>query len=126
MQRDELYYFAHPYTIKDKNKNNVHGAQEANFNLCCIRTAELLKKGYKIYSPIVHSHPIHIRDPKFLKSNEYKLWIELDKAMINKTKFDGIILAPEWRTSKGCMNEYKEFRKKGSKILFYEDIIKEE
>jgi len=120
----ELYYFAHPYTVKDKDGNNLKSGEEANFNLCNMRVAELLRRGYFIYSPISHSHPIHVREPDFLANNEYQLWVDLDNLIIEKTKFKGIILAPEWENSKGCLDEKKTFEKKGLEILFYKDLIK--
>ena len=115
--KEGLWYFAHPYT----QKGNLKG-EENNFELACIRSNELLKKGYLIYSPIVHSHPLHIRDIEFVKNKEYKLWVDLDNRIIEFTKFKGIILAPNWQTSKGCSAEYILFKKKGLKILFYEDL----
>lgn len=120
----KLYYFAHPYSVKTTCGNNLHAAEEANFNICCIRAAELYKRGYMVYAPISHTHPIHTRDPKFLKDNEYDLWIEYDKLMMEKCKFDGLILAPGWESSPGCKFEHDEFKKKNLEILLYEDIIR--
>ncbi len=121
----DLYYFAHPYTVKDKDGRNVFAAEEANFNLCCVRTAELLKRGYYVYSPIAHSHPIHARDPTFLKNGEYNLWVMLNKLIMDKTEFKGIILAPVWEASSGCRDEKERFEKEGLEVLFYKDIVKE-
>jgi len=126
MKERDLYYFAHPYTVKDKNGNNLHVGEEANFNLCNIRCVELLKRGYNIYSPISMTHPIHIRSPEFLANEEYKLWIKLDDLVIEKTDFKGIILAPNWEESTGCKNEKNIFGEKGLEILFYGDILKEQ
>ena len=78
---EELWYFAHPYTSKDKR------AEEANFNLCCIRSAKLIQKGYFVYSPIAHTHPIHLSWPEFLEKDERELWIGLDMVIIKRTNF---------------------------------------
>ena len=123
--KEGIYYFAHPYTCKDKNGISILQGEEANFNLACVRSNELLKRGYLIYSPIIHSHSMHIKDPEFLKNREYQLWIELDNRTIELTQFKGIILAPSWETSSGCKGEYETFKKKGLEILLYEEVIKE-
>lgn len=120
----ELWYFAHPYTVKDDDRNPIFPAEEANFNLACIRSAELLKRGYNIYSPISASHPIHVRDPDFLKKGEYRLWIELDNLILSKTDFKGIIMAPNWEKSNGCIDERNHFISKKLEVKIYNDIIK--
>lgn len=118
MTEEELYYFAHPYTAKDKR------AEVANFNLCCIRTAKLMKIGYRVYSPICHTHPIHLAWPDFLENDERQLWIDLDNLIIKRTAFAGIILAPRWELSSGCQGERALFVDMGKPILFYKDLIK--
>jgi len=121
-----LWYFAHPYTVMDHEKNFVLEGQEANFKLCCMRSAELIKRGYVIYSPITHTHPIHMSDPEFIKQREYLLWIDLDNEIINATKWKGIILAPKWEESRGCRDEYNMFKSKNLLIKLYEHIIRNE
>lgn len=121
-----LYYFAHPYTVKNENGTVNLTGQEANFNLCCVRSVELIKLGFFVYSPIAHTHPMHIRDPEFLRTNEYKLWMDLDKELIDRTKFNGIILAPNWERSNGCRTEKEIFEGRGLEVLFYDKLIKED
>jgi len=124
--KDGLWYFAHPYTVKDRDGKNIYLAEEANFNLCCMRSLELLKIGYSIYSPIAHTHPMHVREPEFLKRGEYLTWINLDNKFIANTKFKGIIMAPEWEKSNGCTDERNHFKSKGLTIKLYSNIIKNE
>lgn len=114
-----LYYFAHPYTATDKR------AELANFNLCCIRTAKLMKAGYYVYSPICHTHPIHMAWPEFLVNDERELWIALDMVIIRRANFTGLILAPLWEQSGGCCGERDEFLRQGKEICLYEDIMKQ-
>lgn len=113
-----IWYFAHPYTSKDKR------AEMANFQLCCIRTAKLISLGFWVYSPICHTHPIHMAWPEFLTNDERQLWMDLDAIIIKKTEFTGIILAPLWEGSGGCNAEKKIFEKKNKPIFFYDEIIK--
>ncbi len=118
-----LWYFAHPYTCKDKNGNYVQAGEEANFRICCIRSGELMKRGYNIYSPIAHTHPIHMATPDFLARHEHEMWYRLDNEVIEKTAWTGIILAPGWEKSSGCKAELEQFQKRGLPALHYTQIV---
>jgi hypothetical protein len=117
-----LWYFAHPYTCKDDNGNYVHAGEEANFRLCCQRSGELLMRGYNIYSPIAHTHPIHIHTPELLRRHEHDMWYGLDNDVIAKTSWEGIILAPRWETSSGCIGEKEQFEARNLPIKYYDEI----
>jgi len=121
-----LWYFAHPYTVRDNERNVISEGQEANFRLCCQRSAELIKRGYLIYSPIAATHPIHISDPEFIRKQEYGLWIKLDNTLLANANFRGIILAPDWEKSEGCKDERNHFLSKGLEIKFYNKILQKE
>ena len=124
MKTKGLWYFAHPYTCKDKDGNYVSLGEEANFRLSCMRAGELLKRGYNVYSPISHTHPIHIATPEFLKNHEHEMWYHLDNEVIKKTDFKGIILAPDWGTSTGCIAEKELIHWTQKKLCrLYDDII---
>ena len=69
-----LWYFAHPYTVKDDDGRYVPEGEEANFQLANIRAAELIRLGYNVYSPISHTHPIHRASPTFLGRHEHEVW----------------------------------------------------
>ena len=121
-----FYYFCHPYSAKTKEE------RIANYNVCCVRTAKLLLKGYNVFSPIVHSHPIETASPeiqKWLEKDRWKFWIDIDIATLNYVGFTGAILAPGWGRSKGCKREYEWFlshiRSDGKPydILKYNDVI---
>ena len=120
-----LWYFAHPYTCVDKDGKYVPEGEEANFRLCCYRAGQLLLRGYNIYSPISHTHPIHLATPEFLAREEHEIWYQLDLDFIRKTDFDGIILAPLWETSKGCRMERNAFEDMGRDVKFYRQIVNE-
>lgn len=123
---DMLWYFAHPYTVKDKDGRENHQGEHANFIQACTKTSELIKRGFNVYSPIAHTHPVHIIEPQFIKNEEYKLWVRLDNLIIDKTNFKGIILAPRWETSGGCNGEREKFEKRNLQVLLYNDIIKDQ
>lgn len=119
-----LWYFAHPYTCKDKAGNFVPAGEEANFILCNTRAAQLFQCGYNVYAPISHTHPIHRACPAFLARHEHELWYQLDNEFIDKTDWDGVILAPGWKKSSGCRAEKERIEKRGLQVLLYTDIVK--
>lgn len=120
-----LYYFAHPYSCM-RDGEQIGAGVEANFRICNYRAGELVKRGYNIFSPISQSHPIQKAHPDLAKmcgTEEGKLWYALDNEFIERTDFDGIILAPNWESSTGCVNERKLFRSQGKPVLFYDNIV---
>jgi len=120
--KDGIWYFGHPYTCLDENGVYVPGGEEANFRLCCYRSAKLIDAGYVIYSPISHTHPIHTAYPKFMARQEHQMWYELDNSFIEQANFTGIILAPLWEFSKGCVGERALFETLDRKVLLYKEL----
>lgn len=120
-----LWYFAHPYTCRDKDGNFVPEGEDANFHICNVRASELLLRGYNVYSPISHTHPIHRACPTFLARKEHEMWYQLDNEFIDKTNWSGIILAPGWEKSSGCKAEKERIEARGLPALFYKDIMDE-
>ena len=47
----------------------------------------------------------------------------LDLDFISKTDFKGIILAPGWRSSKGCILEKETFEAMSKPVLFYDNLV---
>jgi hypothetical protein len=131
MQNDKIFqpnnpnvwYFAHPYTCKDSTGKYISGGEDANFQLCCIRSAKLIERGWIIYSPISHTHPIHKAWPPFVAGELHDFWYQFDNAVIDGTNFAGIILAPGWKTSTGCKNERQKFLDADKRVLLYDDIM---
>jgi len=121
--KNGIWYFAHPYTCKDANGNYVSGGEEANFRLCNIRAAKLIEKGYVIYSPISHTHPIHVSYPPFVGGNIHEMWYKFDNENIRQIPFKGIILAPNWEKSSGCRAERNMFVEMERTIVLYDDIM---
>lgn len=121
--KEGLWYFAHPYTSKDKDGNYVSAAEEANFRLACYRASALMEIGYNVYSPISHTHPIHLASPAFLSRHEHDMWYVLDNHFLANCNFKGIILAPLWETSKGCKAEKRWFEDNQRVVEFYGDLL---
>ena len=122
--KDGIWYLAHPYTCKDESGNYIAGGEEANFRLCNIRAAKLIERGFLIFSPISHTHPIHVAYPPFVGQSVHKMWYEFDNKIIEQIPFQGIILGPKWEKSVGCRAEKELFLKLCRKVLLYDDIMK--
>ena len=121
-----FWYLAHPYSSKTEE------GVMANYELACRRSAKLFLRGYKIFSPIVHSHPIETASPeisKWPRGVRWKFWIDIDMFILQYVGFTGVILAPGWGKSKGCKKEYEWFlchkqpNGKAHGILRYYDLI---
>lgn len=113
-----FWYFAHPYSAKKPDGSYCLEAEEANFRLCCIRSARLILAGWRIYSPITATHPIHCASAEFLAGQIHELWYEFDNAAIDQLGFSGIILAPGWEKSTGCRQEKERFEAAGKPVLY--------
>jgi len=104
------FYFAHPYSADDKERT------KANLYACCKRAAKLMADGWRIFSPISHSHPINEVWPGKEPENQY--WYDLDEEMIRAKWFAGLILAPYWQNSNGCCKELLLFQMLDLPIYF--------
>ena len=102
---NKLYYFAHPYT----------GDEENNFTLATARTQELLDRGYNVLSPVTYTQPLHGN-----RNRSYDFWMDLCMVLVRHC--DGIILAPGWQKSGGCLQEIGGSQ--GKEILRYGEIVK--
>ena len=119
--QDGLWYFAHPYTCKDAEGLYVLAGEEANFRLCCTRSARLIEAGWLIYSPIIQTHPIHCAWPPFVGQHAHHFWYQYDRRFIEAAGFVGIIISPGWRYSHGCCEEKCLFEKMGRPLLYFQD-----
>lgn len=111
MNKNDLYYLATPYSKWEE------GITMAYVEAARI-TARLLKQGYKVYSPIAHTHPIAIYgnvDPY-----DHNIWLPFDKAMMDRS--DALLVAqlPGWSTSTGVKFEMKTFVEQSKPVYFYD------
>jgi hypothetical protein len=68
-----MIYLATPYSDPSEDIRNLH------FIMACKITGALIKKGYVVFSPIAHSHPIAINSSL---GTDWKAWESFDKEMI--------------------------------------------
>jgi hypothetical protein len=102
-----LYYLGSPYS---KYPNGINAA----FRDVAQLAARLLMKGYIVYSPIAHTHPIAIYGG--INPLDHKIWLPFDQKMI--VVCDAMIVArmDGWKDSFGIGEEIKMFEAAGKPI----------
>ena len=91
-----MIYLANPYTDPDPT------IIQLRYDLVCEACAGLVLKGYRIYSPIMHWHPIAI---KFKLPQDYNFWKSINEEMIILCKNFWILTLEGWKESKGIIKE---------------------
>lgn len=111
MESNRLWYMATPYT-------NFEGGLDLAFRDAAKHAARLLQKGFGVYSPIVHSHPIAMFGG--IDPTDHALWMAVDKPFMEKC--DGLIVCtlPGWSKSKGMRFEIDWFAKEGKPVRYYD------
>lgn len=106
-----LWYVATPYS-------KYPGGIEKAFIDASKATADLMRQGMAVYSPIAHTHPIAIHggiDPM-----DHGIWMPLDAHMMARCDGLAVVMMPGWRESKGIGIEIDTFEKAGKPIRYIE------
>ncbi len=91
-----IMYLASPYTHMDKE------IQHMRYLAVRDTTAQLMRDGEFVFSPIVHCHPMAVScDLK----GDIDFWRDYDFTMIEALPRFGILTLPGWDTSKGIEEE---------------------
>lgn len=114
-----LWYLAHPYTVLYEDGTNDLRAEKENFIKASKISATLLRKGVKIFSPISHSHPIHVHGK--LVGTNFEAWLSLNKDFMKACV--GIILCDGWQGSRGCNFEHYYFKLVKKQILTLQEVL---
>lgn len=118
-----LWYFAHRCTARDADGNRNLARERRNFLRCCERSERLWLAGYNIFSPVAHTVAIANNSTGQLMNMTHQWWCDVDNEVIDRCRWDGIILAPGWEESVGCCEERRRFERLGLPVLLYEDIV---
>lgn len=98
-------YLGSPYTHSDPN------VMEERYLAACLKTSQLAKEGYYVYSPIVHWHPIA---KLYGLPRDWEFWQKVDRESIQLMDQVWILRLEGWSASIGLDNEIliaKEFNK---------------
>ena len=104
-----LVYLATPYSKYPQGIGNA-------FREAAKLAARLMIGGVRVYSPIVHTHPMAIYGKVSPLSHE--IWLPFDEAMMDKA--DALLVArlETWELSKGIAHEI-DFFKREKKPIYY-------
>jgi hypothetical protein len=109
LDTEKLIYLATPYSKWSEGLTMA-------FVEACRLTAKLLQQGYKVYSPIAHTHPIATYgnvDPY-----DHDVWLPFDKAIMDRADVILVATFDGWRESKGVKFEIETFAAAGKPIRF--------
>lgn len=109
LKKYPLIYVGTPYT---KYVPDI----DAAFTDACKLTAQLLKAGLKVYSPIAHTHPLAVHGG--LDPLDLSIWLPFDGAMIDKADAMIVAMLPGWETSTGVKHEIHAFIEAGKPVYF--------
>lgn len=94
-------YLISPYSHEDEK------VREERYNAAVDATAELIKKGYIVFSPIVHCHPLAL---KHNLPGDHVYWKEYDRAFIEWADEGFVLTISGWLDSSGVFADSKALR----------------
>lgn len=93
-----LAYLACPYSHPDK------AVREHRYRVATKTAGRLIKKGYTIFSPITHSHPIHEMSKL---PTDWEFWKKQDMDYLSCCSRLFVIKIRGWRESVGVQEEIR-------------------
>lgn len=96
-----MIYLASPYSHSDP------AVREQRFRDVCRVTAQLLRDGMLVFSPIVHCHPL----VEFNLPTDWSFWEVYDLTMLKLCDGLVVLMLKGWTESKGVQREVAEANK---------------
>ena len=118
-----LIYLASPYSyakviLRDPlDRVRKREVEQLRFEDVCRFAAKLFAKGYLVFSPIAHTHPLAVYGG--LPEIDYKLWLGLDQPFIEASVGLIVVHMPGWETSYGVTFEIDQFVKLNKPIRHF-------
>lgn len=98
-----MIYLASVYSLNATTDSKEHCAiREDRYQMVMKKTAELLKDGLYVFSPIVHCHPM---SNTYGMPKEFDFWMELDTHYISRCDELWVYMMEGWKESKGVTKE---------------------
>lgn len=108
-------YLACPYSHSSKAVRN------ARVMMADMKAAELMEEGYRVFSPLSHSHDIseycYKTDPQ-----DHKFWINQDLWILEVCDELHVVCLKGWTGSFGVTKEIKEAKRLGLEVVYHHYI----
>ena len=104
-----FFYLATPYSA------HPDGFETA-FQEACLATAELIRAGIPVFSPIAHTHPVAKAGRMDLA--DHTIWLPADQPMMDAAVGVIVVRMPGWDKSRGIAHEIETFRTAGKPVLY--------
>ena len=92
-----MIYLASPYSDPDP------AIRLWRFEAACKATAQMLRAGLIVFSPVVHSHPL----TQYGLPSDWKFWQRYDRAYLEACSALAVLTLDGWRESEGVSSEIK-------------------
>ena len=103
-----MIYLASPYS----HPNSI--IREIRFHDACLATAQLLRTGHSVFSPIVHGHPLVATG----LPTDWSYWEPFDRDHIERCDEVIVLTLDGWKTSIGVTAEIGIARELGKPVRY--------
>lgn len=107
--RESFWYLATPYS-------KYPGGLDKAFKMACRATAEFIRLGVRVYSPIAHTHPVAIYGD--IDPYDHGIWLPADKPFMDVACGLIVYQAIGWDESRGILEEIKAFTEQGKPVTY--------
>lgn len=107
-----MIYLASPYAHPDPE------IMQSRFHSVAALTADLLKRGRVVYSPIAHNHYLAVQ---FDMPRSWDFWQTVDLPMLDLAEELYVLCLPGWQESKGVQAEIDHAQQRGIPIQYWSE-----
>jgi len=104
-----LWYLATPYS-------KYPAGIEVAFQHAAKATADLLRAGVSVYSPIAHTHPVAVYGE--VDPFDHDIWLPFDEAMMERANGIIVLKMETWDESRGIAHEIEVFKRAGKPVVY--------
>jgi hypothetical protein len=122
----ELVYLATPYSVGKKGSYVAGDTGTASKNLktrrykqACKKAAELMEKGYVVFSPIAHSHAVEVNGMEKIRTGDF--WLDQDLEILDRCDKLFVYKMKDWEASRGIAREIAFAEKHGIPVEYIEE-----
>jgi hypothetical protein len=105
-----MIYLASPYSHPDP------AVREARFQAACRATAELMRAGRVVFSPIAYTHPL----TAFALPTDWAFWETCDRQFLQQCEEVVVLTLDGWQQSVGVQAEIRLAAKLAKSVSFLE------